>query len=135
MEPKVFNSMDGEFPAVKVGQIIMADSGLTEADFKKINTKFSTCSSLDEQVGVLYDHPRILNKIFLGSLLARTDNYVKLRDIAPSGGDHDFPFNKVMAVFAAEHPPGGRSSSILAPEYVNKVIARLWKDVRWGGSE
>tara|TARA_R110002020_G_scaffold465338_1_gene686704 strand:- start:426 stop:833 length:408 start_codon:yes stop_codon:yes gene_type:complete len=135
MNPKFFNSAGGEFPPVKVGQIVMADHGLTIEDMADIDDEFGRCRSLDEQVAVLYDHPEILNKIFLGSVLARTDTYITLRDVAPSGEDQDFPFTKIMAIYAADRPPAGRASSLLAPEHVNKLIARLWKNVRWPGSE
>ena len=132
---KKFDGEAGEFPPVKVGQFIMVDNGINPDDLIKMDKVYAKCESLDEQIVVLFDHPEVVGKIFLGSLVSRRDDYITLRDVDSRSGEvRDFPFNKVMAVFGLINPDR-LSTSSLSPEYLNSFIAKTWMNVRWPRDE
>jgi len=135
---KKFDGDAGEFPPVRVGQFMMVNDGIDPDDMANMDDLYAECSSLDEQMAVLFDHPEILNNIFMGSLVSRRDNYVTLKDL-----DHrrvetrDFPFNRVMAVFGVIDPtdPHKVNSFMLSPEHLNELVAKTWMNVRWPRAE
>ena len=132
---KQFDGEGGEFPPVKIGQFIMADNGINPEDLAKMDEVYAKCKSLDEQIAVLFDHPEVVGKIFLGSLVSRRDDYITLKDVdSQAGRTRDFPFNKVMAVFGLINPDR-LSTSVLSPEYLNSFIAKTWMNVRWPRAE
>ena len=132
---KQFDGEAGEFPPVKIGQFIMADNGINPEDLAKMDEVYAKCNSLDEQIAVLFDHPEVVGKIFLGSLVSRRDDYITLKDVdSRAGSTRDFPFNKVMAVFGLINPDR-LSTSVLSPEYLNSFIAKTWMNVRWPRAE
>jgi len=132
---KQFDGSAGEFPPVKIGQFIMADNGIKPADLTKMDEVYAKCETLDEQVAVLFDHPEVVGKIFLGSLISRRDDYITLKDVDPKAeATRDFPFNKVMAVFGLINPDN-INTTILSPEHLNSFIAKTWMNVRWPRAE
>ena len=132
---KKFDGAAGEFPPVKIGQFMMVDNGVEPEELLRLDKVFKDCESLDEQVAALFDNPKVVAKIFLGSLVSRRDNYITLKDVdSQAGRTRDFPFNKVMAVFGLINPDR-LSASVLSPEYLNSFIAKTWMNVRWPRAE
>ena len=132
---KKFDGAAGEFPPVKVGQFMMVDNGVEPEELLRLDEVFKDCESLDEQVAALFDNPKVVAKIFLGSLVSRRDDYVTLQDIdSRTKGTKDFPFNKVMAVFGV-FDPDKMGTGILSPKYLNSIIAKTWMNVRWPRAE
>ena len=132
---KKFNGNAGEFPPVKVGQFMMVDNGVEPEELLRLDEVFKKCDSLDEQVAALFDNPKVVAKIFLGSLVSRRDDYVTLQGIdSRTKGTRDFPFNKVMAVFGV-FDPDKMGTGILSPKYLNSIIAKTWMNVRWPRAE
>jgi hypothetical protein len=138
---EIFKSKDGEFPAVQVGQVMLADVGIKKEDLLKMDKKFAKCCDLDEQLAVLYDHPEVVDNIFLGALVSRRDNYVTLTHLLTGGSSkfpeivRDFSFGKVIAIFPMGKLPIGRGTTLLTPKYINMFIAKAWKHVRWHEDE